>query len=513
MSNFKYSLYMATLMSLISTHPQEATAQTRLGANEAGDKFAGAMATGDFNGDGLDDLAVGAQGESPGSDSQSGIIFVYQGTDAIGLKPWRAYAQASRKPNGYSLGLNEKDDQFGHSLTSGDFDGDGYDDLAVGAPGESPGNDPKSGYVFLFKGSADGLIPWASIGQDSATANGYSIGVNEDGDRFGHSLTSGDFNADGFDDLAIGAPGKSLGEDPKTGAVFLFNGSLTGLTAFGSLAPSGFNNNNVKDNHLSFGTSLAAGDFNTDGYVDLAVGAIGEDLQNDNGKVLIYSAGAVYTYKGTNTSLQPLEKLTPPTDVARPHAFGFSLATGKFPGIADIDGIGEENADWLIVGDPYADDINYEIGNYHLSGAIYAYAYRKRDSTFNKLPFQTITQSHYPAPDYTFGYSVLVYDSQIVVGAPAHGYDNYGPEGVVFYAHPSKNSAGLFGLSIDENNISSDFTGFGVSLAAGDFSGVRDKQLVVGAPHVAYKGQEASGWAFVYEDISPFSPPIYTFGQ
>ncbi|MEE9337243.1 MAG: FG-GAP repeat protein [Methylococcaceae bacterium] len=108
MSNYKYILYMAALLSLILTHPQESIAQTQLGANEDSDLFTHAMATGDFDGDGLMDLAVGAQGESPGGDPKPGIIFVYQGTDVIGLQPWKAHTQSSRQPNDYSLGINEK---------------------------------------------------------------------------------------------------------------------------------------------------------------------------------------------------------------------------------------------------------------------------------------------------------------------------------------------------------------------------------------------------------------------
>jgi hypothetical protein len=314
MSIYKYILYMMALLSLILTHPQESIAQTRLGANEDGDLFTHAMATGDFNHDGLMDLAVGAPGELPGGDPKSGIIFVYQGTDSIGLQPWKAHTQSSRQPNGYSLGLNEQGDEFGYSLTSGDFDGDGFDDLAVGAPGEAPGNNPKSGVVFLFKGSKDGLTAWTSIGQTNRDANGYSIGLNEDDDRFGFSLTSGDFNTDGFDDLAIGAPGEAPGEDPKSGAVFLFNGSFTGLTAFGSLTQRGPGSNTDQD---QFGFSLTTSDFNGDEIDDLVVST---PFKGSN------TESTVYSFNGTSTGLTPWEKLE--SFKINNKNFGFSLAAG-----------------------------------------------------------------------------------------------------------------------------------------------------------------------------------------
>ncbi|MEA1867913.1 MAG: FG-GAP repeat protein [Thermodesulfobacteriota bacterium] len=75
---------------------------------------------------------------------------VYEGepATAAGLEPWQGISQAG-------LGANEADDYFGHVQASGDFNGDGYMDLAVGAPGEAPGSDPRSGYVFVFKGLSD----------------------------------------------------------------------------------------------------------------------------------------------------------------------------------------------------------------------------------------------------------------------------------------------------------------------------------------------------------------------
>src|SRR5690606_8314692 len=100
-------------------------------------------------------------------------------------------------------GIAEPGDGFGRSLTTGDFDDDGYADLAIGVP-----SDNGEGAVNIIYGSADGLDAagdqrWT---QDSAGV----LGIAERFDSFGSSLAAGDLDGDGRDDLAIGVPGEDL---------------------------------------------------------------------------------------------------------------------------------------------------------------------------------------------------------------------------------------------------------------------------------------------------------------
>jgi hypothetical protein len=191
------------------------------------------------------------------------------------------------------IGANENDDRFGFALSAGDFNNDGWDDLAVGAPGEAPGADPKSGFVFIFAGNISGLSPWSGLDQSG-------LGANENDDRFGFALSAGDFNNDGRDDLAVGAPGEAPGADPKSGWVFAFRGSSGGLTAWSAFGQGGLGENERDDR---FGWAMTAEDFNGDGRDDLAVGAPGESPGSEP------KSGYLFAFRGSASSLSPLRGL------------------------------------------------------------------------------------------------------------------------------------------------------------------------------------------------------------
>ncbi|MFO7566755.1 MAG: FG-GAP-like repeat-containing protein [Enhygromyxa sp.] len=259
--------------------------QTGLGVDEHGDRFGAALSSGDYDGDGHVDLAVGAPGEAPGSDPRSGAVYLFRGSSR-GVSPAQVLDQAG-------LSANEADDQFGAALASGDFDNDGHEDLAVGAPYEAPGAGPRSGAVFIFAGTPMGLEPRQFLVQDG-------LGVNEAGDDFGRALSSGDYDCDGWADLAVGAPGEAPGGDPRSGAVFVFRGTDKKLVPLQVLTQTGLADNEHGDR---FGAALASANYVANHREDLAVGAPGGAPRADP------RSGAVYLFRGTASGLTPQQPI------------------------------------------------------------------------------------------------------------------------------------------------------------------------------------------------------------
>jgi hypothetical protein len=192
---------------------------------ESGDNYGSALSIGDFNGDDIDDLAVGVPFEDIGSIGDSGAVSILYGSaDGIASANDQFWHQNSSGIDNSS----EASDRFGSSVAAGDFNGNGFDDLAIGVPLEGLGPQA-TGAMNVLYGSQDGL---SSTGnqfwhQDSAGAED----VAESNDRLGESVSAGDFNNDGMDDMVAGISHESIGQASAAGAVQVFYGTATRLMA------------------------------------------------------------------------------------------------------------------------------------------------------------------------------------------------------------------------------------------------------------------------------------------
>jgi hypothetical protein len=313
-------------------------------AAEAFDFFANALAAGDFNNDGFGDLVVGVPGEDVGTIADAGAVTVLAGS-AGGLSATgsRFFSQDS----GGVLGAAETGDGFGSALGVGDFDNDGFADLAVGAPFEDVGTVFDAGAVNVLYGSAADL----SVTGDQVffQGGGGIAGVAEPSDFFGAALAGGDFNNDGPVDLAVGAPFEDVGSALDAGAVNVLYGSAAKLSATGNqqFFQGGGGVVGVAEDGDSFGVALGVGDFSSNGTDDLAVGAVGEDVGaiQDAGAVnVLYGSPARLTTTGNQQFFQGSGGLV---GTAEEGDFaGAALATGDY----DNDSFAD-----LAIGAPFED--------------------------------------------------------------------------------------------------------------------------------------------------------------
>ncbi|WP_031482879.1 FG-GAP-like repeat-containing protein [Streptomyces bicolor] len=145
---------------------------------------------------------------------------------------------------------------------AGDFNGDGYRDVAIAAPLAKIAGKSNAGYVAVVYGTASGLDTGKRqiISQDTSGIPG----VPESSDNFGERLTTGDLDGDGYSDLVVGVPGEQIGSTDDSGALTVIWGGSTGLkTATDISSP-------LPENRNALGWSVATGDFDGDGDTDLA---------------------------------------------------------------------------------------------------------------------------------------------------------------------------------------------------------------------------------------------------
>jgi phosphodiesterase/alkaline phosphatase D-like protein len=244
-----------------------------------------ALAAGDFDGDGVDDLAIGA----PGNALQTGSACIVFGAPE-GFAAARALLLSPDGSDRVGLFSAGPGAAFGAVLIAGDGDGDGVDDLLISAP-----DAPNGGAVVFVAGGRGSPLAMGRVFDQGV------LGVSPMGfaDRFGAALALGDVDGDGRAEIAVGAPGRVTSAQPG-GAVWLFRADAPARAT--SLAQTGWGRMEAAD---AFGASLAAGDFNGDAFVDLAVGAPGKTPAGT-----VKGAGMVFVYAGGDGGLVAAEALS-----------------------------------------------------------------------------------------------------------------------------------------------------------------------------------------------------------
>lgn len=237
---------------------------------DANDGFGiGASVIGDVDGDGVTDLAVGAYQDDELGFVAGAVYILFLRDDGT----VRDHTRISYAPTGQVVGDTSSHKNFGRELAAiGDLDGDGIPDLAAGIPFESDQGTQRGAVWILFL-NADGTVRDRQRINDAVGGFG---GTLQDNDFFGFAVDRmGDIDGDGVTDLAVGATYADTGGYGRgeTWILFLNNdGTVKGEQRIahgrgGFIGP-------LEDNDL-FGEGMAAGDFDGDGAVELAVGAIG----------------------------------------------------------------------------------------------------------------------------------------------------------------------------------------------------------------------------------------------
>jgi len=453
----------------------------------AGDAFGSSIAVGDFNDDGIDDLAV-ADREHPN------LVRVFFGTawvvgQPVGL-PFAMETITLPTVPGTTLGPPV-------ALVAGDFghDASDDDDLAVGVPGDSFSTD-NAGAVFVFDRVIGG--GWSLIDTIRQGYDGYP-GISEAGDHFGAALAVGNFDQNDLPDLAIGIPGETTSGQASSGTVYIVYQGVGGLyPASVEAFYRGYNGLTGAPNaNEQIGFALAAGDFNGDSVDDLAVGIPGTTCAG------YVNAGSVMVLLGRD-------------DLDGLDAAGVSYWNQTHAGVLDDceanDRFGSVlvagNLDATLIGDPVTADLAIGVPGETIDGVALAGAV---NVLFGSSSGITATGDLFLHEGILPGGSlgagafgarlaagrvnegVLTHDS-LLVAAPLASVGAIATAGSVWVI-PS--SAGALAPDRAERFVvtpqyaawpAANADGFGAQLAVGDFNGDSDNDIAIGVP-----GSDATG--------------------
>lgn len=408
------------------------------------------IASGDFNGDGIDDIVLGAPFVSSDNKEWNGEVYIVFGKESFPKTVDFSQLTPDLIVRGYTSG-----DQLGTTLTAGDFNNDGIDDFVIGAF-NAKSNDKRPGKVYIYYGDST----WSSQKRSFALGKADVLLVGDDmGDNFGLSLTTQDVDGNAIDDLLIGAPSASSPTVDNSGVVYLHIGSDSGISSLFDVAIYG---NQVGER---FGSDLGAGDIDGNGDTDVVVGAYYSNVED------IEQAGRVYFYTDIKDSGSVISK--PSFSIEGKSSkewFGFSV---------DADDInGDQIYDVAITSFPYKGDRTGSKVTVYYGGEVF-------DGFADLIVDEPVNSS-------MIGARVLLEDfdkdgnSEIIIGAPGiGGYEN-DDAGDVYILH-SEEIYNRSRFSVKDQQVTSIINGqnaddwFGYSVNVLDINGDGFEDLAVGS--------------------------------
>jgi hypothetical protein len=397
--------------------------------------FGWAITSGDFNADGKTDLVVGAHGYV----SNHGKAYIF-------------YSQNGQVNTNQSITGGASGDKFGQAMTTGDVNADGRTDLIVGAREYNPGGAANTGRVYIFYG--DGQIPSAANSADVVIVGAAT------GNYFGSAMTTGDFNADGKVDLAVGANGtySSIG-----GRVYIFynDGSISTTAANADVIFTDEGTSN-------FGWVLVAGDYNADGKTDIVTSAM--SYGSNNGRVYVFYDDGTNNFGTATCSGTPAICLAANADAiisinTGGYFLGSSFASGDFNADGKVDlafgaygGNGNTGYVYIFYNGSISTKWDYE-ANVTITG-----------ETSNNYFGIRLTSGDFNA------------DGKTDLAVGAYGYSSNTGRTYIFYNDGSiPTTAATADISITGEASSN----FGISLSAGDFNADGRTDLAVGGDGIA----------------------------
>lgn len=348
----KPALVTSSIALCLALPPNDANAQTGRdlntlngnngvlleGINDA-DEAGTDVATGDVNGDGIEDLIIGADYADPNGNESGETYVVFGDDDGFSDSIQLSSLDGS---NGFTINGEASSDYSGRAVGTVDINGDGIDDIVVGAPEANS----QTGKAYVIYGKSSGFSSTIELSSLSGT-DGFVINGRDVGDFTGNAFAAGDIDGDGFEDLMIGAQyGGGAGAIGEVSVIHGKSGSFSSPYDLSGITPGDGFTIYGESNYDEIGADLASGDINGDGFDDIIMGS----TDNSTGKAyVLFGKGSDFSTSYQLSNMTSSEGMLI-NGVASADKAGHAVASGNING---------DNADDVLIGAPGAGGTSY----------------------------------------------------------------------------------------------------------------------------------------------------------